>query len=89
MIIDGWNIGDPEKYGTVCVWNEENWGKSAAGYVTIVLETDDLQKTYEDIKLKGINIKPTRAADWGGQELVFKDTDGNELGFSIQLIDRK
>lgn len=52
MIIDGWNIGDPEKYGTVCVWNEENWGKSAAGYVTIVLETDDLQKTYEDIKNK-------------------------------------
>ena len=41
------------------------------------------------MRILRINIKPPRAADWGGQELVFKDTDGNELGFSIQLIDRK
>lgn len=74
---DGWNIGDPEKGGTVCVWNENNWGKSTAGYITIVLNTDDVQKTYEEIKLKGINIAPPRTADWGGQELVFHDPDGN------------
>lgn len=74
---DGWNIGDPEKGGTVCVWNENNWGKSTAGYITIVLNTDDVQKTYEEIKMKGIKIDPPRTADWGGQELVFHDPDGN------------
>lgn len=32
-------------------------------------------------KSKGINIDLPRTADWGGQELVFNDPDGNELGF--------
>lgn len=59
------------------MWNENNWGKSTAGFVTVVLETDDVYKTYEEIKSKGIMIDPPRTADWGGQELVFKDIDGN------------
>lgn len=74
---DGWYIGNPEQGGTVCVWNENNWGKSTAGFVTVVLETDDVQKTYAEIKSKGIVIDPPRTADWGGQELVFNDPDGN------------
>ena len=74
---DGWYIGDPNRGGTVCVWDENSWGKSTAGFVTIVLETDDVQKTYEEITAKGIHIDPPRTADWGGQELVFKDIDGN------------
>ena len=78
---DGWNIGDLGNGGTVCVWNEENWGKSTAGYITVVFETDDLSKTYEDIKSNGINIDPPRKADWGGEELVFNDPDGNIVMF--------
>lgn len=74
---DGWYIGDPKQGGTVCVWDENNWGKSTAGFVTVVLETDDVHKTYEEILLKGIRIDPPRTADWGGQELVFHDPDGN------------
>lgn len=74
---DGWFIGDPAKGGMVCVWDENNWGKSTEGFVTVVFETDDVQKTYEEITAKGINIDPPRTADWGGQELVFKDIDGN------------
>ena len=74
---DGWFIGDPAQGGTVCVWNENSWGKSTAGFVTVVLETDDVQKTYEEIRAKGIEIDPPQTADWGGQELVFKDPDGN------------
>ena len=74
---DGWYIGDPGHGGTVCVWDENNWGKSAAGFVTVVLETDNVQKTYAEIKSKGIDIAPPRTADWGGQELVFNDPDGN------------
>lgn len=74
---DGQFIGDPKQGGTVCVWDENSWGKSTEGFVTIVLETDDVHKTYEEITSKGINIDPPRTADWGGQELVFKDIDGN------------
>ena len=78
---DGWNIGDTEKGGTVCVWNEKNWGKSTAGYITVVFDTDDLHKTYEEIKSKGISIDSPRKADWGGEELVFSDPDGNIVMF--------
>jgi len=52
-------------------------GRSTAGYITIVLKAEDLQKTYEEIKSKGISIDLPRRADWGGQELVLKDPDGN------------
>ena len=23
---DGWNLGNPENGGSICVWNENNWG---------------------------------------------------------------
>lgn len=74
---DGWNIGNPAKGGYVCCWDENTWGKSAAGFVTIVLNSDDVQKTYEELKAKGMDVDPPRTADWGGKELAFKDPDGN------------
>ena len=75
---DGWNLGNPENSGSVCVWDEK-WGKATAGYITIVFKVDDINKTYEEIKSKGIDIEPPRTADWGGQELVFVDPDGNKV----------
>lgn len=74
---DGWNIGDLKKGGYVCCWDENKWGKSTAGFVTIVLNSDDVQKTYEYIKAKGLDIDPPTTAGWGGLELTFKDPDGN------------
>ena len=76
---DGWNLGNPENNGSICVWNEDRWGKATAGYITMVFNADDLQKTYEEILSKGIKIDPPRTADWGGQELVFYDPDGNKV----------
>lgn len=74
---DGWNIGDPEKGGTICVWDENSWGKSTAGYITVVLDSNDVEKTYEEIKNKGFEINPPKTADWGGKELILNDPDGN------------
>lgn len=74
---DGWYLGNPENESSICVWDENTWGKSTGGYITMVFMADDLQKTYEEIKNKGINIDPPRTADWGGQELVLNDPDGN------------
>lgn len=76
---DGWNLGNPENNGSVCVWDENMWGKATAGYITMVFHSDDLQKTYEEILSKGIKIDPPRTTDWGGQELVFCDPDGNRV----------
>ena len=75
---EGWNIGDPEKAGYICCWNENVWGKSAAGFVTIVLSADDLQKTYEEIKAEGLDIPPPVTAGWGGLELTFQNPDGSK-----------
>lgn len=75
---DGWNLGNPENSGSVCVWDEK-WGKANGGYITMVFKVDDLNKTYEEIKSKGFDINPPRTTDWGGQELVFDDPDGNKV----------
>lgn len=74
---DGWQLRNADGEPYVCVWDEHKWGRSTAGYITIVLKAEDLQKTYEEIKSKGISIDLPRRADWGGQELVLKDPDGN------------
>lgn len=76
---DGWNLGNPENSSSICVWDENKWGKSASGYITMVFDTDDLQKTFEEIKGKGIDIEPPKTTDWGGEELVFSDPDGNKV----------
>ena len=78
-ILFGWNTGSPDKGGYVCCWDENRWGKSTAGFVTIVLNCDDVQKTYEEIRARGFDIDPPRTADWGGMELTFKDPDGNTV----------
>lgn len=75
---DGWNLGNPENSGSVCVWDKK-WGETTAGYITMVFKADNLNKTYEEIKSKGLDIDPPRTADWGGQELVFVDPDGNRV----------
>ncbi|MGI6173778.1 MAG: VOC family protein [Christensenellales bacterium] len=74
---DDWKIGDPKKGGSVCIWDENRWGKSTAGHITIVLNADDVQSTYEEIKSRGIETDPPKTADWGGKELVLRDPDGN------------
>lgn len=76
---DGWHIGDREKGGTVCVWDENRWGKSSGGYATVVFNSDDVEKTYAEIKGKGFAIDPPKTAVWGGRELVFHDPDGNQI----------
>lgn len=75
---DGFHIGS-EKEGYVCVWDENKWGKSTAGYVTLVFKVDDLQKTYESLIEKGISATPPQTTAWGGVELLLEDPDGNKI----------
>lgn len=51
-------------------------------FTGIVLEADNIQKTYEDLRAKGVEF--TQAPEkqpWGGTLAQFKDMDGN--GFVI------
>lgn len=61
---DGWHLGNKNK-SYVCVWDENRWGKATAGFVTNVFRVDDLQKTYEELAAKGININAPIKTAWG------------------------
>ncbi|MDR0914624.1 MAG: VOC family protein [Oscillospiraceae bacterium] len=74
---DGFNFGNDENQSGICVWDENIWGKSTAGYITIVFKTNNLQQTRNSIIANGIELPPIQTADWGGQQLVFNDPDGN------------
>jgi len=37
----------------------------------------DKNKTYEELKQKGVSLDPPKTAVWGGKELYVKDPDGN------------
>ena len=76
---DGWFLGRPHDDGGVCVWDENRWGRATEGTLTIVLDVNDLNVTYEELKKKGLDIDPPRTTDWGGTELVMTDPDGNKI----------
>jgi len=76
---DGWHLGDQEGGSYIRVFDENRWGRRTEGSITIVLIADDLEKTCEEIRAKGIAIDPPRRADWGGQELPLDDPDGNAV----------
>lgn len=75
---DGFRIGKEDE-GYVCVWDENKWGKSTAGYTTLVFKVDNLQKTYESLIANGISVLPPKTTAWGGQELLLEDPDGNKI----------
>lgn len=80
----GWSIGNPEKGGYVCCWDENVWGKSTAGFATIVLNSEDVQKTYGELEAKGFAIDPPRTAVWGGQELTFREPGRQHCADSVR-----
>jgi catechol 2,3-dioxygenase-like lactoylglutathione lyase family enzyme len=52
-------------------WNERK--------PSLVFETDDIQKTYEELKAKGVDIDPPKEMGFG-IFTQFRDIDGNEFG---------
>ncbi|MBQ4048705.1 MAG: VOC family protein [Clostridia bacterium] len=76
---DGWHLGGSEGY--VCVWDENRWGRSTAGFVTVVFRVDSLQNTYAELTAKGFVLEPPHQTDWGGEELGLQDPDGNRVIF--------
>ena len=40
--------------------------------------TNDIKSTYDELKLKGVDISEPQKQDWGGIMSTIKDQDGNE-----------
>ena len=44
--------------------------------MNIIYETDNLEKTYADLKAKGVECTPPKKEDWGSSSMM-KDSEGN------------
>lgn len=76
---DGVTFGNGNNEPVFWIWDENKWGKSVTGTVTLVFDCDGHQKTYEDLKGKGVELDPPSVAVWGGKELFVKDPDRNTI----------
>ena len=74
---DGVTFGNDENEPVFWIWDENKWGKSNTGVITLVFNCDDHDKTYEELKQKGLELAPPKIAVWGGKELFVKDPDEN------------
>jgi hypothetical protein len=72
---DGVKLGFIQGAPTICIWDENKWG-AYEGKPTFVFKCDDLDKTYEELKQKGLDLNPPYTASWGGREMQFKDLEG-------------
>ena len=76
---DGTELGFNSNEPRIWIWDTNKWGESNTVTVTLVYHCDDLDKTYEELKAKGIHLEPPFRAVWGGKELNLKDPEGNLL----------
>lgn len=76
---DGVSLGFIKDAPVIVIWDENRWGKSSEGKVNFVFRCDDVDKTYAELKEKGLILNPPTTADWGGKELFFSDPDGNKI----------
>ena len=79
---DGVAFGFIENAPTFCIWDENKWGKTrnSHGTVCLVFGCDDHEKTYNELKAKGVSLDPPKIVPWGSEkELFVKDPDGNTV----------
>jgi catechol 2,3-dioxygenase-like lactoylglutathione lyase family enzyme len=76
---DGVSLGFIKDAPVIVIWDENKWGKSSEGKVNFVFSCDDLDKTYLELKEKGVVLDPPATAVWGGKELTLLDSDGNKI----------
>ena len=76
---DGVTFGYHPDEPVFWIWDENKWGKIGTGTVCFVFDCDDHEKTYQELKAKGVELDPPKTAVWGGKELYVTDPDGNTL----------
>jgi len=72
-------LGLSKNETVIWIANGNKYGKPYDGTLSFVFISDDLDKTYEELKQNGVHLEPPVIAEWGGKELVCKDLEGNVI----------
>ena len=84
---DGVNMGFLKNAPTICLWDASKWNMPVSGKMSFVFVCDDLDKTCDELKTKGLSFEPPVRFEWGTYELRLKDPDGNEVVI-VEFIDK-
>lgn len=76
---DGAKIAFSRTEPGIVIWDETKWGRLATGIVNFVFSCDNLDKTYEEFKSRGVELEPPIVMEWGGRELNLVDLEGNKI----------
>ena len=85
--LDGVNLGFLENAPTICLWDANKWNTLVSGTMSFVFMCDDLDKTCDTLRTKGLTFEPPVKFEWGTYELRLKDPDGNEVVI-VENIDK-
>lgn len=75
---DGIQLGFLKDAPTICIWDENKW-EPYEGIANFTFRCDNLDKTYQELRDKGLKVNPPYKAEWDGREMVFTDPDGNKI----------
>jgi len=84
---DGVNLGFLENAPTICLCDASKWNTPVSGTMSFVFVCDDLDKTCDELKTKGLSFEPPVRFEWGTYELRLKYPDGNEVVI-VEVIDK-
>lgn len=64
---------------TVWIWDEKKHGKKNEGPVFLTIDCPDPDRTYHNLKQKGVELDPPKVVSWSGKGLYVTDPDGNTI----------
>ena len=86
----GFKVATDQEYGEGMRWIElkignaetrfvisKSMGKEPGGFQPIVFQTDNVQKTCEELKARGVELTQEPKAESWGTSAMFKDSEGN------------
>jgi catechol 2,3-dioxygenase-like lactoylglutathione lyase family enzyme len=70
-------LGIPGAATSLVLFTPEGHEDRIGGFSNVTFYTDNVQRTYEELRAKGVEfVQEPQSADWG-TAAVFKDVDGN------------
>lgn len=74
--LEGTSLAIFEKEAAVAMFPKEHMG--SGGGVILAFQVDDVNKTCEELKAKGVDVfEGPKTTEWGQTVAYFKDPDGN------------
>lgn len=57
-------------------------GKQPGGFSNVVWQTDNVQKTYDELKTRGVEFQQEPKTESWGTSAIFRDSEGNQFVLS-------